>query len=205
MDARETNARHKTQDTRPATLVLGLLSVVCGLFLAGCAKQQQYEQVQPLCLENLQTTDAMRAAENVLAAMHFRIAKFDPNTGYIQTRPLPAAQFFEFWRTDNVGPSNAAEANLHSLRRTAELRIAPQAERLCIDCEVRVQRLSMPPQDTTSAPRAYQMFSKSTSSLQKLRLSPEQQERMAWIDLGNDSRLSAEILKRIEQRLTSEK
>jgi hypothetical protein len=176
--------------------------VACALILAGCQQTQRADLPNQICVADADKLQVMQAAESVLAQMHFRIAKFDPNTGYIQTRPLPAGQFFEFWRSDNVGPANAAEANLHSLRRTAELRIAPQAQRLCIDCEVNVQRLSMPPRDTTSTPRAYQMFSKSTSSLQKLRLSPEQQERMAWIDLGNDSRLSAKILKRIEQRLT---
>jgi hypothetical protein len=45
------------------------------------------------------------------------------------------------------------------------------------------------------------MFSKSTASLQKLTLDPKQKAGMAWVDLGQDSSLAAEILKRISSML----
>jgi len=145
--------------------------------------------------------DTMEAAEDVLARMHFDIEKADIDSGVIRTRPLPGAQFFEFWRSDNVGADNSLAANLHSIRRTVELNISQQDGELCIGCDVRVQRLSIPEHRVSSSSRAYEMFSQSRPSLQKLGLNPEQKEEMAWIDLDNDIRLAAEILKRIEARI----
>jgi hypothetical protein len=48
------------------------------------------------------------------------------------------------------------------------------------------------------------MFSKSTASLQKLTLDPKQKAGMAWVDLGQDSHLAAEILKRIERQIATQ-
>ncbi len=145
--------------------------------------------------------EAMQTAENVLGKMHFTIEKADADIGLIRTRPLPGAQFFEFWRSDNVGSFNAAEANLHSIRRTVEINIGQQNGQLCIDCNVNVQRLSLPQRQITSSSQAYGMFSQSCPSIQKLKLHPEQKREMAWIDSGKDVRLTTEILKRIEKQI----
>ncbi|MFQ6034300.1 MAG: hypothetical protein ACE5NM_00430, partial [Sedimentisphaerales bacterium] len=152
------NARGKTQDPRFKTqdliTVLGLWSLVLSLFPAGCAEQQRYETIEQICVPGVDKAEAMQIAEDVLAEMHFTIEKADLKTGIIRTRPLPGAQFFEFWRSDNVGVFNAAEANLHSIRRIAQICIrqktedrrrktdvCPQSCALCISCDVQVQRL----------------------------------------------------------------
>jgi len=155
--------------------------------------------------------DTMEAAEDVLARMHFDIEKADIDSGVIRTRPLPGAQFFEFWRSDNVGPDNSLQANLHTIRRIVELNISqlvvepqvakPQADQLCIHCDVRVQRLSLPERQISSSARAYEMFSRSSASLQRLTLNPQQQKYMAWIDLDSDVLLADEILRRIEEEI----
>jgi hypothetical protein len=46
------------------------------------------------------------------------------------------------------------------------------------------------------------MFSQSTQTRQKLILNPKQKEGMAWVDLGNDTKLAAVILKQIENNIT---
>ena len=191
-----------------------LLFISCAalLLLVGCAKQQQFKTVERICVPNLQKQQAMEIAEDVLGQMHFTIEKADAELGVIRTRPLPGAQFFEFWRSDNIGAFNTAEANLHSIRRIVELNISltplPLARgkkggQLCIDCDVQVQRLSLPEHEVSSSSRAYKMFSKSTSSVQKLEFTPEQKKDMAWVDLGKDSRLATKILKQIETCLTA--
>ena len=158
----------------------------------------------------------MEVAEDVLATMHFTIEKadVDPVTlgidtrrwrGFIRTRPLPGAQFFEFWRRDNVGADNWLQANLHSIRRVVELNISEQDEGLRISCEVQIYRLSLPERQVSSSARAYSLFSISGPTLQKIQLNPEQKEDMAWIDAGQDEQLAAEILKRIEQQIGSER
>jgi len=133
------------------------------LLLVGCAQQRQFKAVDQICVSNVQKQQAMQVAEDVLRGIHFTISKADAEQGIIRTRPLPGAQFFEFWRSDNVGTENSVEANLHSLRRAAELNLTQQDGRLCIGCDVKVQR--------------------------------------EWLDMGQDSRLSTEILKRIEAKL----
>ena len=129
--------------------------------------------------------------------MYFTIEKADAQNGLIRTRPLPGAQFFEFWRSDNIGTDNTIAANLHTIRRTVTLDINQQDQELRIGCEVQAQRLSLPERQVSSSARVYGMFSISSPSLQRLKLNPEQKKEMAWIDLGSDTRLEAEILKRI--------
>jgi hypothetical protein len=236
---RARDTRDKTQDSRPKTkgtrqtpnliidkktwVVLGLGFLVFGLLLAGCAEEQQYGAVEPICVENVNKLEAMEIAEDVLAKMHFTIEKADAETatagidtrswrGFIRTRPLAGAQFFEFWRSDNAGADNWLESNLHSIRRVVELNMSEQDEgppqsgnRLCINCDVQKYRLSMPEHQVSSSARAYEMFSESNPALQNLRLNPEQKAGMAWIDLGKDRQLATEILERIKQQIASER
>lgn len=186
--------------------------ISCALLLAGCAQQTSTPQgirVQDNTLiieqsRGISMTDATEAAEDVLAEMHFNIKKADMDSGLIRTRPLPGAQFFEFWRSDNIGAENNFAANLHSIRRTVELNLNQQERELHIGCDVLVQRLSIPEHQVSSSARVYQMFSQSKPSLQRLALNPDQQTAMAWIDLENDSLLAAEILKRIEARIVQQ-
>jgi hypothetical protein len=200
--------RKRIQDTRQTTLIRGVGFLILGLLLAGCTEQQQYGAVKPICVDNIDKIQAMETAEDVLAKMHFTIEKADTKGGFIRTRPLSGAQFFEFWRSDNVGAGNWLESNLHSIRRVVELNMSEQDEgppqsgnRLCINCDVQIYRLSLPERRVSSSARAYDMFSASSSALQRIELNPEQKESMAWIDLGKDTQLAAEILKRISLML----
>ena len=181
---------------------LKLLLIVL-LIPAGCAQTQKYETVQQVCLPDTDKAQLMQTAEDVLGQMHFAVEKSDAEQGYIRTRPLAGAQFFEFWRSDNVGAYNQAEASLHSIRRTAELDISQQGEQLCIGCDVKVQRLSLPEQPVAGNTRAYTIFSKSKSGMQVLELNPEQKRQMAWLELGSDARLSTVILQCIKEQLSS--
>jgi len=192
------------------------LLMACALMLAGCAKQHQYETVEQICVLGIDKAEAMQIAEDVLAKMHFTIDKADVDRGIIITKPLPGAQFFEFWRSDNVGAFNAAEANLQSIRRIAQLNIRqktedrkqkteernltsdicplpqgmakPMTSVLYIGCNVQVQRLSVP------------KFEIRNSKFEISALGG-----MEWIDLGKDTKLATEILKRIEQQIRNPK
>ena len=193
--------------------VKSLLFLCCALcLLAGCTEQQQFKAVEQICVPNLDEAEAMQAAEETLGEMHFTIDKSDTELGFIRTRPLAGAQFFEFWRSDNVGPFNSLEANLHSIRRIVQLDISPRdlpgskpgsGGQLCIGCNVKVYRMSLPECQVSSSARAYGMFSKSTASMQRLELNPEQKKGMAWVDLGRAPKLETEILKRIEKRIAT--
>lgn len=174
---------------------------IYALLLAGCARQYQSETTEQIHVSDIDRSETIEIAEEVLTQLHFTIDKIDAGSGLIKTRPLPGAQFFEFWRGDNVGSDNHLQANLHTIRRIVELDITKQEEKISISCDVKLQRLSLPERQITSSARAYDMFSRSTPSLQRLTLNPEQQKAMAWIDLGQDIPLATEILKRIQERI----
>ena len=175
--------------------------IACLLAFTGCGPQQQKSITDSASVPDIDTSEAMEVAEDVLAKMHFAIDKADVSTGYIRTRPLPGAQFFEFWRSDNVGSKNALLANLHTIRRTVELNINRREGQLEIDCYVRVQRLSLPERETFSTARAYGMYTRSSPVLQKLRLDAAQIRNTEWIDLDEDEKLAAKIVKRITKRI----
>ena len=178
---------------------LFLLAGCVGLSLcAGCAttpaRQEQRVQVEQVCVTNIDKPQAMQIAEDVLTAMHFAIEKADLDSGLIRTRPLSGAQFFEFWRSDNVGPFYAALANLHSIRRIAEVRIQQQGDKVFIRCDTQIQKLSLP--ESPSADRPIP-----GAPVRRLTPTPEQEKGITWIDLGKDTLLSTEILNRIQKHI----
>ena len=207
------DARLKICDAGRPAFVGGLWSVVFCVFLAGCSGQQRRDAAaqapdpvgagtERICLADVQKAAAMQVAEDVLAKMHFTIEKADAEAGLMRTRPLSGAQFFEFWRTDSIGGFNSTEANLHSIRRTVELRFGTKEERLCIDCDARTERLNLPEQEVTSSARAYELFSKSSASFQRMQLNPAQETGIAWVDLGKDGGLALEVLGRIQKQIS---
>lgn len=144
---------------------------------------------------------AFEACEAVLRDLNFSIDKEDVNAGVIITRPLAGGQFFEFWRKDNVGAYEAAEANLQSIRRRAELKVGEDAGRLCVGCKVKVERLrlSRPAEQTVGF--QYDKITGQRIRLGQMKIEPEG-AKMAWIDLGNDEKLASVILKEIEAKAT---
>jgi len=184
---------------RVTLLLLGGVAVL--LFLCGCAKEQQFETIDEICLPGVNKAAAMEAAERVLGEMHFTVAKSDAESGYIRSGPLPGAQSFEFWRKDNVGDYNWAQANLHSIRRTVELEISQKEREMCIGCDVKVERLNLPEYEVTGSTQAYRMFSKSSRARQQLEVNAAQKEGMSWVELGEDRRLGTEILKQLKEKL----
>lgn len=168
--------------------------------LGGCAKQQQVRTVEQICVSDLDKAKAMRMAEDVLEEMHFDIEKSDIEQGLIRSKPLAGAQFFEFWRKDSIGAFNWAESNLHSIRRIVEIDVRQEDGRLCVDCNVNVQRLSLPERLLRGTGQSYEILSESSEAIQRLKLDTQQKTLMTWIDLGRDELLATEILKQIENK-----
>lgn len=182
------------------SLYLCFFAALCLFYVSGCGQNQKVSG-NAITTEGNEVSRTMQAAENVLIKMYFDIEKADYDKGYIRTRPLAGAQSFEFWRSDNVGLDNQLLSNMHSIRRIVELNISNPDGKLNTDCKVLVQRLSMPQREITSRARAYQMFTRSSISFQRLELNPEQEKGMAWLDLDRDTKLEAEILKRISSTM----
>jgi len=102
---------------RLQTSLAGVL--LCSLAF-GCAESQKPHHPQGICISAADRDKITAAAEEVLGRMCFTIEKADAAGGIIRTRPLAAAQLLEFWRSDNIGRFNTAEANLHTATLDAD-------------------------------------------------------------------------------------
>lgn len=170
--------------------------------LSGCATEQLREgNTQDLTMTGVTTSEAVEAAKVVLGRMRFTIEKADAKAGVVRTLPLTGAQFFEFWRSDNVDFGNVLEANLHTLRRSVLLDFTETDGRLHARCAIRVQRLSLPENEVAGVSQAYRIHSQSTRTTQRIDLDPTLREGMSWIELGDDPKLAAEILRKIAQHI----
>ena len=177
---------------------------IAPIFLTGCAQKQQIKP-DPICLANMDLQSAMNQTELVLLKMNFIVNKADITTGIMRTKPLPGGQFFEIWRKDNRDNYSRAMSNLHSIQRTAELNFIQRNDLLCIDCNVVIERLSIPEKEIDSSARAYSMFTSSNESMHSLYLNDEQQSKMCWVDIGRDNKLTTVILDRIYKKITGSK
>lgn len=178
-----------------------LLVVVLGFI--GCAQSPIAKtDLAPVICPATEQARAFAAALDVVRHMHFGIDKADPRAGYIKTLPLSGAQAFELWRSDNAGMFNTLEANLHSIRRIAELQITQHDENIHVNCVVLTQRLNLPGREVSSSARAYQIHSQGSAAIPRLKLAPDQARDMVWTDLDADQHLAQRILDRIRRRLS---
>ncbi len=171
--------------------------------VTGCGRPQQGDTLTEVCVGTVNAATVLDEAEEVLGEMHFEVEKSDAEAGYLRTRPLRGGQFFEFWRKDNVGACNAAEANLQTVRRTVEMQTKEKGGNLCVTCGVKTERLSLPEGKADATTRVYGMFTRSEGRMQRLQLRERQKEQMAWVELGEDRMLAGEILQKLEGRLTA--
>jgi hypothetical protein len=178
-----------------------LLSLLCLVVMCGCGKQAEVKESEPLCLAPTDREQFMEIAEDALVSMYFVIEKYDIDAGFIKTKPLSGAQFFEFWRKDNTSFKKAAEANIHSIHRIVQMTVDEGEQGLCMKCDVKVERLSIPEEEFLIMSEVQKTFSEK-SSLQSLRTPEKKQSKMTWIDLGKDPVLETKILKTIERKFT---
>jgi hypothetical protein len=176
-----------------------LLTAGILVFLGGCCSEPTVQHAEKVCMgapRELVFQQALKTLEN----MRFTIEKADPEQGYISTRPLPAEQFFEFWKSDSVGCYNFEEGNLHSITRTVEITITGSDSGSCINCKATTRRLSIPQTPVTNTTEPYGLFTRSGST-PTLQLHKEMEKKAEWVDLGPDNMLESRILKRIEKRI----
>ena len=185
------------------TLLTIPILFVTPILLSGCAQKQI--QHEPICLANMDLESAMKQSELVLLKMNFIVDKADISAGIMRTKPLSGGQFFEIWRKDNRDGYSRAMSNLHSIQRTAVLNFMQKNDLLCIDCNVTIERLSIPEKEIDSSARAYSMFSASNESMHTLSLNPEQEKMMDWVDIGRDQNLEAAILQKIYKRIKTQR
>lgn len=171
-----------------------LIAAVVLTTLAGCGGQVRVEPSEQLCMGYVKKVQLMEVCEDILAKMQFVIEKYDVENGFIKTRPLSGAQAFEFWRSDNAGLFNAAESNIQSIQRSVTINIIESENQLCVNCDVLVQRLSLPEQEIKGTAYTPGTFTQSSRSIQRLRLQDDQKKNMTWMDMGADPALESKVL-----------
>ncbi len=178
-------------------VVLLVFSVLLVFGVFGCSSEVYVEPGVPISIQSASQEDLMTICEDVLVRMHFEIEKYDIDKGYIKTWPLRGGQFYEFWRSDNVGAENAAISNMHSVLRTVELQLTETDGRFSVECKSRLRRLSIPETDLSATASAGGIFTGGTTKFQKLRATSED---IDWIEMGSDSALEQRVLGRILAR-----
>lgn len=173
-------------------------------FWQGCSSGESVGGPEQMC-RKAQQRAVMAAAKTALEDIGFQIEKYDVDAGFIRTKPLSGAQFFELWRGDNAGSRDVAEASLHSIMRTIEMTFKQTDGQLCVVCQVHVRRLSLPERDVAGTAGAYAMFTKSSSRLMTVRLDAEQQQQMAWVDMGMDANLARKVLAAMDRQLAADR
>jgi len=67
-----------------------------------------------------------QASLHTLRRYHFVVDRTDRRAGVIETFPMTAQQWFEFWRKDAVTGYDLVEGSLQGVTRRARVRIAPE-------------------------------------------------------------------------------
>jgi hypothetical protein len=188
------------KEARMTCKVCGIVMLVAITTLAGCGCGQWAEGTRQECVP-ADRAAAMKTAQDVLIGMGFQLDKYDVEAGVITTKPLSGAQAFEVWRGDNAGGCNWAEANLHSLKRVVEMTFTQADGKVCMVCDAKTKRLSLPERQVAGTAGTYSMFTKSSSQLMTTKVNADQEKQMAWVDMGSDARLAEKILSGVVGKL----
>lgn len=181
-------------------ILLMYLLVIVSLGISGCANMGPNQEATALLVKNEQP-EVFAAVLTVLKGFHFQIDKADPQEGFIESKPLTGAQWFELWRHENSDPRTWLESNLHSIRRVATLQLHEEQGYIQIHCRIQIQRLNVPARPVTSSSQVYHVLSDSEPLVQHLEFTDEQEKKMHWTDLGEDDALASRILRKIQRRL----
>ncbi len=165
----------------------------------GCSSTNKQQSLsKDSNLSNVSSDTYLYAARTVLRHMQFHINKFDLDNKYLMTAPLSGAQLIEFWRSDNAGLFNTAEANIQSITRRVEVVYPDQASGPQII--VTTKRLSLDTDEPVSLADARNIFTRSQGRNQGIAANMDF-NKTRWIDLGRDKKLEEKIARLINQEI----
>jgi len=182
------------------------IAICCAVLTTwpGCQQPIQPEGPSATQLTGADFEQLWQTGLEVLRRYNFRPDRQDRRAGVITTHPTTSAQWFEFWRPEVGGDFQAAEANLHTVRRQATVHIRPAAEQgqIYVSTQVDVYRYSAPERQVTTASGALQIFGEKLPTAEG-EMGP-QAAAAYWVPLGRDSRLEDELLRRIAWHVGSD-
>ena len=97
------------------------------LLASGCARHTEPVVPQAQLSPAEQNFEVLwQASLHTLQRYHFVIDRTDRRAGVIETFPMTAQQWFEFWRKDASSGADLLEGSLQGVTRQARVRIAPE-------------------------------------------------------------------------------
>jgi hypothetical protein len=137
------------------------------------------------------------ASTRVLRQNHLQPTREDRGAGVIQSHPAVAQSWFELWRRDVVDGYSFAEAQLHTIRRAASIKMdrSEDPDQYIVSVRVDKERLSTPERQVTSAAGAIQMFGSGVPTTRGKLIAAA--KARTWTPLGRDGNLEARLLAEI--------
>ncbi len=147
-----------TPIARLTTLALAAATLAA---LAGCSEPYRRPMdgrpsANPVAV-NAQFDPLFRSVDQTLRDHRFG-TEANPRLGEVRTRALTGQQVWEFWRSDSVGLYNHMESSLHTILRTADVRVypirdkagQPLPDQYFLEVRVYTDRWSVPERDLTA-------------------------------------------------------
>lgn len=190
--------------------LLAVLGVAAGLALiGGCAAPAAGPN--PLIVSAEDFDDVFQASRDALHARFFEEDRVDRRDGVITTLPSTAGDSWEIWRRDSADTEGRALASLHTVRKTALVKIAePDPGRYQVVVTVTVERQQAPDLEPTTTSELYSLYDSRGLTWQSDRdpsgvasQAPRWERRTGvwWTDIGRDMALEEAILNDIAAKL----
>lgn len=117
----------------------------------------------------------------------------DRANGRITTMPTTSKQWYEPWRKDVVDKYDVIMASLHTIRRSANVQFIRESNRWRVDVTVRIEQLSEPEPQVTTASSVLHGFTGALPDSQGRRSGGMRQ----WRYMGRDGEMEAQLLSEI--------
>jgi hypothetical protein len=188
---------------RIGTLITSLLVSVTVFLATGCQAPPQPEGItrtDVLADSQDEVNRLWEATESTLIRHFFTPDRRDRSAGLITTMPETSAAGFELWRPQPTPAYYWWEANLQTIRRQAEVRIAPIEDTGQYELQVQIDRYRyrLPERQVDNAAAALRLYGGRSPTLTG-EMAPAERSGY-WIHLGRDAPMEQKLLAAIVDR-----
>ncbi len=138
---------------------------------------------------------------------YFRIKKEDRirldegiiSEGIITTYPTPGSTLLEPWRKDSTRGFEKIHSTLHSVRRTAKVRVIPSGQTYLVEVEVIKEMEDLPQPENSTIGQS--LNSNISTRFEEVGGADLPRQKSRWYPMGRDTSLEQQILANIQGRL----
>lgn len=170
--------------------------VFVAAMIGGIACQQPIRPTEPTLSDlapERTPDDIWDQTLSVLTEHGFVPDRQDRANGRITTHPTTSKQWHEPWRKDVADKYDVMMASMHTIRRSATVQFVRESRQWKVDVEVRIQQLSEPEPQITTASSALHGF---TGALPDS-FGRQSDGRRRWRDMGRDGEMETRLIREI--------